>query len=102
MSSDNRLEFCANADEIEFVDEPRLFVSVFVELEADAKNLPPASRFIDGWNIGKPDVVISMPEVNVPAEGSLTSILAFSRTSKKTSPCSLQRYGNATGAWCIM
>src|SRR6266550_2293516 len=39
-------------------------------LEGDPKHLPPAPKFIDGWNIGKPDLVISMPdEYNVPAEG---------------------------------
>ncbi|MEK6323968.1 MAG: cytochrome c [Acidobacteriota bacterium] len=38
--------------------------------EGDPKDLPPAPKFIEGWNIGKPDLVISMPEeYNVPAEG---------------------------------
>jgi hypothetical protein len=30
--------------------------------EGDAKDLPAAPQFIDGWTIGKPDVVIEMPE----------------------------------------
>jgi mono/diheme cytochrome c family protein len=30
--------------------------------EGDAKDLPPAPQFAEGWNIGKPDVVIEMPE----------------------------------------
>jgi mono/diheme cytochrome c family protein len=30
--------------------------------EGDSKDLPPAPRFIDGWQIGKPDVVLQMPE----------------------------------------
>ncbi|HKC85537.1 MAG TPA: c-type cytochrome, partial [Blastocatellia bacterium] len=30
--------------------------------EGDPKDLPPAPQFIDGWSIGKPDVVISMTE----------------------------------------
>jgi hypothetical protein len=39
-------------------------------VEGNTKDLPPAPKFIDGWNIGKPDVIISMPEdFNVPAEG---------------------------------
>lgn len=39
-------------------------------VEGDPKHLPPAPKFVEGWNIGKPDVVISMPvEYNVPAEG---------------------------------
>lgn len=39
-------------------------------VEGDAKDLPPTPQFTEGWNIGKPDVVISMPDdFNVPAEG---------------------------------
>jgi len=30
--------------------------------EGDPKDLPPAPKFVDGWTIGKPDVVIPMPE----------------------------------------
>jgi mono/diheme cytochrome c family protein len=30
--------------------------------EGDAKDLPPAPQFIDGWVIGKPDVILRMPE----------------------------------------
>ena len=30
--------------------------------EGDPKNLPPAPKFVDGWSIGKPDLVIPMPE----------------------------------------
>jgi mono/diheme cytochrome c family protein len=30
--------------------------------EGDPKDLPPAPEFADGWNIGKPDMVITMPE----------------------------------------
>lgn len=39
-------------------------------VEGNSKDLPLAPTFIDGWNIGKPDVVISMPEAfEVPGEG---------------------------------
>lgn len=39
-------------------------------VEGDPKHLPPAPKFVEGWNIGNPDVVITMPaEYNVPAEG---------------------------------
>ncbi len=31
-------------------------------VEGHAKDLPPAPKFIEGWNISKPDVVIEMPE----------------------------------------
>ena len=38
--------------------------------EGDAKDLPPNPKFIDGWNIGQPDLVLTMAEeFNVPAEG---------------------------------
>lgn len=38
--------------------------------EGNAKDLPPAPQFIEGWAIGKPDLVISMPdEYTVEASG---------------------------------
>ncbi len=38
--------------------------------QGDAADLPPAPKFTDGWVLGKPDVVIEMPEAfQVPAEG---------------------------------
>ncbi len=38
--------------------------------EGDAKDMPPNPKFPEGWTIGKPDVVISMPEAyNVPERG---------------------------------
>jgi mono/diheme cytochrome c family protein len=38
--------------------------------EGDPKDLPPNPKFTDGWQIGKPDVVIPMTELySVPAEG---------------------------------
>ncbi len=38
--------------------------------EGDAKDLPKQPDYPDGWSIGKPDAVFSMPETfNVPAEG---------------------------------
>ncbi len=38
--------------------------------EGDAKDLPPARKFVEGWNIGKPDAVIDMGEdYSVPSEG---------------------------------
>lgn len=30
--------------------------------EGDPKELPPAPKFTDGWNIGQPDLVLQMPE----------------------------------------
>ena len=38
--------------------------------EGNPKDLPKPPQFTDGWQIGKPDVVLTMPrEYNVPAEG---------------------------------
>jgi hypothetical protein len=38
--------------------------------EGEAKDLPPAPQFVEGWRIGKPDVIISIPdEYTVEANG---------------------------------
>jgi len=37
--------------------------------EGDPKELPAAPTFVQGWSIGKPDVVISIPEQAIPADG---------------------------------
>src|SRR5205085_1170843 len=40
--------------------------------KGDAKDLPPAPKFADGWEIGKPDLVIPMKdEYEVPASGTV-------------------------------
>jgi mono/diheme cytochrome c family protein len=40
--------------------------------EGDPKDLPPLPKFEEGWNIGKPDLVIYMPEeYTVPASGTV-------------------------------
>jgi len=40
--------------------------------EGDPKQLPAVPRFTEGWKIGKPDVVLTMPvRFNVPAEGTI-------------------------------
>jgi hypothetical protein len=48
-------------------------ISAWVEAgapEGNPKDLPPNPRYTEGWQIGKPDVVLSMTEVyNVPSEG---------------------------------
>jgi len=39
--------------------------------EGDPKDLPPVPAFVEGWEIGTPDVVLSMPEpYQVPAGGA--------------------------------
>jgi len=38
--------------------------------EGDPKDAPPPRKFVEGWNIGKPDLVLEMPEAfDVPATG---------------------------------
>jgi len=40
--------------------------------EGNKKDLPPALQFIDGWNIGKPDLVLEMPNAfDIPASGTV-------------------------------
>src|ERR1051325_485015 len=39
-------------------------------VEGNPKDLPPAPKFIDGWNIGKPDIIFQLPQpYTVPATG---------------------------------
>ncbi|MBI1784832.1 thiol-disulfide isomerase, partial [Candidatus Sumerlaeota bacterium] len=38
--------------------------------EGNTSDLPPAPEFKDGWQLGTPDYVIDMPEVDVPATGN--------------------------------
>ena len=37
--------------------------------EGNPKDLPPAPKFVEGWNIGKPDQTFSIPEQRIPASG---------------------------------
>ena len=38
--------------------------------KGDDKDMPPAPRFVEGWSLGQPDVVLTMQEeFSVPAEG---------------------------------
>jgi hypothetical protein len=40
--------------------------------EGNPKDLPPAPKFLEGWNIGKPDAIFYIPEeFPVPAEGEV-------------------------------
>jgi hypothetical protein len=40
--------------------------------EGDPRHLPPAAEFVDGWNIGKPDLEIAMAnDFHVPASGTI-------------------------------
>ena len=36
----------------------------------DAKDLPPSPKYVEGWALGQPDAVVSMPvDYKVPADG---------------------------------
>ena len=37
--------------------------------EGDPKDLPPVPKFTDGWVVGEPDLVLTLPEYKVPADG---------------------------------
>jgi mono/diheme cytochrome c family protein len=38
--------------------------------EGDAKDLPTPPKFVDGWQLGTPDLILEMPEAfNIPADG---------------------------------
>jgi hypothetical protein len=40
--------------------------------KGDDKDLPPTPKFVEGWSIGKPDVVLTMQEeYSVPADGTV-------------------------------
>lgn len=40
--------------------------------EGDSKDMPPTPAYVTGWNIGKPDVVLTMPaEFSVPERGTI-------------------------------
>lgn len=62
-----------------FVDERRLtaaqieLIGQWVEqgaVEGDAADLPPTPKFENGWKLGPPDIVITMPEeYSIPAAG---------------------------------
>src|SRR5262249_57464240 len=40
-------------------------------VEGDPKDLPPAPTFPAGWQLGKPDVIVTLPKAyTVPAEGA--------------------------------
>ena len=40
--------------------------------EGNAKDAPPPRKFVTGWNIGQPDLVVEMPnEYQVPASGTI-------------------------------
>jgi mono/diheme cytochrome c family protein len=69
----------------------------------DDRDLPPTPKFDEGWTIGKPDAVISLPdEVAVPAEGVVPIAISWLRpTSPRINGCRQPRFAPAIGPWCI-
>ncbi len=69
----------ADTGHLPFADERRLTDAQIATLakwhrggmtEGDASKLPPLPKFPVGWQLGKPDLVVTMPEAfEVPAEG---------------------------------
>ncbi len=49
-------------------------------LEGNPKELPPAPKFIAGWNIGQPDQTFSIPEQKIPTTG----VVAYQYLTVKT------------------
>jgi len=66
--------------------------------EGDKKDLPKPLSFIEGWNIGKPDLVFEMPEAfQVPASGTIDYqyvILPYKFTEDRWISMSEVRPGN--------
>ncbi len=72
-----------------FLSEPEIAtLTAWAEngsLEGDAKDRPAPVVFNDGWTIGKPDIVISMPkDVEIPATGVLdqSNVLVYAHFEK--------------------
>src|SRR5207248_1769334 len=64
FSNDRRLKEAEKSTILRWVDGGAL--------EGDPKDLPPAPKFAEGWEIGTPDVVLKMPTAfEVPATGTI-------------------------------
>ena len=37
--------------------------------QGDANDMPPPPRFTEGWQLGEPDQIVELPEVQIPASG---------------------------------
>ncbi len=71
----------------------------------DPKDLPPPPTFTEGWNLGKPDLVLEMQEdYRLPAKGTIQvpNGSTFPRTSASRNGLRRSRSGRATGPRFIM
>jgi len=68
--------------------------------EGNTKEMPPMPQFADGWNIGKPDAIFSLPqEFPVPADGVVDyKYFTVPTGLPKTSGCRRQRFGPTSEA----
>jgi hypothetical protein len=61
------------SDERRLTDEQIKTLAAWAEggaVEGDPKDLPPAPRFVTGWQLGEPDLILEMPEYyTIPAAG---------------------------------
>ena len=68
--------------------------------EGDPKDLPKPAEFVDGWNIGKPDLVFDMPEpFHIPASGTIEYqyvVLPYKFTEDRWVQMAEVRPGNRT------
>ncbi len=62
-----------------FANDPRLTdkeietITKWVDTGAqrgEAKDMPKAPQFTDGWQLGEPDLIVELPEIQIPAGGS--------------------------------
>ncbi len=52
--------------------------------KGEDKDLPPVPKFVEGWALGQPDAVISMPqEVSIPAAGEMSYMYISAPTNFK-------------------
>jgi mono/diheme cytochrome c family protein len=64
-------------------DEQIATLSAWAEkgaLEGDSKDKPAPVEFVDGWTIGKPDIIVEYPhEISIPATGTVeqSNLLVF-------------------------
>src|SRR5260370_2318515 len=38
--------------------------------QGDLKDMPATPQFIEGWQLGEPDLIVELPEVQIPATGT--------------------------------
>lgn len=65
-------EFGAFANDARLSDIEITTIGTWVDAGApqgDLKDMPKAPQFIEGWQLGEPDMIVELPEVQIPATG---------------------------------